>query len=52
MPGMRTLLAIDIGTSSTKAALFTNLGEMLAQHSVPYLVEIPHAGWAEQNPMD
>jgi len=49
---MRTLLAIDIGTSSTKAALYSNQGECLAQTSMSYPVQIPRTGWAEQNPLD
>lgn len=47
---METLLAIDIGTSSTKAALYTTQGELLAFHQQGYPLARPHPGWAEQNP--
>jgi len=49
---MKTLLAIDIGTSSTKAALFSVQGLLLASHSVNYHIDTPQPDWAEQNPLD
>ena len=47
---MKTLLIIDIGTSSTKASLFSVEGRLLHHHQQAYRVEHPKAGWAEQNP--
>lgn len=47
---MNTLLGIDIGTSACKAALFSEDGTVLAQHSAPYPVEHPFPGFAEQDP--
>lgn len=49
---MTTLLAIDIGTSSTKAALFSTSGELLARHGEACRVDSPQPGWAEQDPLD
>lgn len=46
------LLGIDIGTSSCKAAVFDRSGEVVASASESYPVSYPHAGWAEQDPMD
>jgi xylulokinase len=45
-----TLLAIDIGTSATKAALFSLAGELLAVQTQEYGVDHPQPGWAEQDP--
>lgn len=46
------LLGIDIGTSSCKAAAFSQDGTVLAQSNRSYSVRYPHPGWAEQNPED
>ena len=46
------LLGIDIGTSSCKVAVFDRKGGVLASASATYAVSYPHAGWAEQNPVD
>ena len=46
---MRLILAIDIGTSSTRAAL---VDPSLVVHSLAsssYPLETPHPGWAEQD---
>jgi xylulokinase len=45
-----SLLAIDIGSSSCKAVVFTNRGEILAQHSCGYGPEFPAPCQAEMNP--
>jgi xylulokinase len=45
-----TYLAIDIGTTSAKAALYDLGGELLASRSADYPLHHPHAGWAEQDP--
>jgi xylulokinase len=44
------LLSIDIGTQSTRAALLTPDGEMVAGAGRAQDLETPQAGWAEQNP--
>ena len=47
---MNTLLSIDIGTSSTKVALFSTDGKLLATRQEAYRVNHPKPGWAEQAP--
>lgn len=47
---MSTYLAIDIGTTSAKAALYDLGGELLASRSADYPLRHPHPGWAEQDP--
>ena len=50
MPGEH-LLAIDVGTQSIRALLFTPDGELTAKHQIkitPYVS--PEPGWAEQDP--
>ena len=44
------LLSIDIGTQSTRAALLTPDGEMVAGAGRSQEMETPLAGWAEQDP--
>lgn len=46
------LLGIDVGTSGCRAAISTNTGLLLANHSVPYPNYRPHPRWAEQNAED
>ncbi len=43
------LLGIDVGTYSTKGVLVTPGGEVLASHTVEHTMDIPRAGWAEQD---
>ena len=47
---MRTLLGIDIGTSSTKAVLIDLSGKLLARSQSEYPIDSPKPGWAEQHP--
>jgi FGGY-family pentulose kinase len=42
-------MAIDGGTESARAALFSADGTMVASHAVPYPLHHPHPGWAEQS---
>lgn len=49
---MSVYLALDIGTSSTKAALYQGDGMLLGSSSASYGVSYPHPGWAEQDPRD
>ena len=44
------LLAIDIGTSSCKTAVFDREGHVMDSAGSNYEVYYPHAGWAEQDP--
>lgn len=46
------LLAIDVGTSACKVALFKDTGELQAETSVAYDTFYPKNGWAEQDPED
>ncbi len=43
-------LSIDIGSTSTKAALYHPNGKLCASQSEEYGVHYPHPGWAEQDP--
>ncbi len=47
-----TLLGIDVGTSGCRAAIYTDTGLLLANHSVSYPTHRPHPRWAEQNAED
>ena len=47
---MKTLLGIDIGTSSTKAVLIDLSGRLLARSQSEYAIDSPKPGWAEQHP--
>ena len=49
---MRTILAIDQGTTNTKAILLTGEGRVIAQASRPMQVSYPKPGWAEQSASD
>lgn len=44
------MLGIDIGTTSTKAVLFTEIGEVIQQESIGYPLYTPDISTAEQNP--
>ena len=44
------LLGIDIGTSGTKAVLYTPEGRAVAETSRAYAFDSPRPGWAEQDP--
>lgn len=43
-------IGVDIGTTSTKAVLFTTKGQILAQHAVEYPLHTPNPQTAEQSP--
>jgi xylulokinase len=47
---VKYILAHDLGTSSNKAIIASEDGEIVASAAVPYGVLAPHAGWAEQDP--
>ncbi|MFD2670314.1 gluconokinase [Marinicrinis sediminis] len=44
------VLAVDIGTTSTKALIVSREGEVHATHSVKYPLHVPRPGYAEQDP--
>lgn len=44
------LLAIDQGTSSTRAILYNAQGQSVKSHQIPIETQYPHPGWVEQNP--
>ncbi|MCC7024841.1 MAG: hypothetical protein IT338_18575 [Thermomicrobiales bacterium] len=44
------VLAIDIGTQSSRAALLDGGGQILALAARPHHLAVPRPGWAEQNP--
>jgi xylulokinase len=46
----RYIVAHDLGTSSNKAAVFGETGEVAASASATYEVLAPQPGWAEQDP--
>ncbi|MBC7480006.1 MAG: glycerol kinase, partial [Pseudorhodobacter sp.] len=46
------VLAIDQGTTNTKALLVNQSGAILARASVPLTTQYPHPGWAEQSAAD
>jgi glycerol kinase len=53
-PGTRgdLLLAIDQGTSATKAVLVDLSGQVRARASVPVAQQLPQPGWAEQDALE
>jgi len=44
------LLALDQGTSSSRAALFNTSGDLIASASAPLSIDYPADGWVEQDP--
>lgn len=46
----RAILAIDQGTTNSKAVLVSETGEILARGSSPVGIEHPQPGWVEQDP--
>jgi glycerol kinase len=46
----RYLLAIDQGTTSSRAIIFSHLGKPISQHQIDLAQSYPHDGWVEQNP--
>ncbi|MEH6617861.1 MAG: FGGY family carbohydrate kinase, partial [Porticoccus sp.] len=47
-----TLLAIDQGTTSSRAILFSKTGEVIAVQQKELQLYFPHKGWVEQRPED
>jgi xylulokinase len=46
---MELFLGIDIGTSASRGLIADIQGRILASHSVPHGVSMPHPQWAEQD---
>ena len=44
------MLGVDIGTTSTKAVLFTEKGTIIQQENIGYPLYTPDISTAEQNP--
>ncbi len=49
---MKTLLAIDQGTTSSRAILFSDTGNILDVQQKELTLHYPHKGWVEQNAED
>lgn len=47
---MNFLLAIDQGTTNSRAIIFDRLGNIISQHEIPLTLSFPHDGWVEQQP--
>ena len=47
-----TLLAIDQGTTSSRAIVFSAAGKILELQQKELKLHYPHKGWVEQNPED
>ncbi|MGM0367507.1 MAG: xylulokinase [Actinomycetota bacterium] len=46
------LIGTDIGTTSTKTVLINQNGKLISSATKDYPMDVPKAGWAEQNPKD
>lgn len=46
--GKQHLLSVDIGTTSTRAIVFSETAEAVATHQIEYDQIYPHPGWHEQ----
>ncbi|WP_134702370.1 gluconokinase [Ammoniphilus sp. YIM 78166] len=44
------VIGLDIGTTSTKAVVFTLQGKVISEHAVEYPIFTPSPAWAEQDP--
>ena len=52
MSDPRTIIAIDQGTTSSRAILFDETGTILAQQSAEFPQHFPDDGWVEHDPED
>ena len=52
MESNKTILAIDQGTTSSRAILFSSAGEILATRQKELTLTYPQKGWVEQSPED
>nr|MBG3152764.1 xylulokinase [Proteus mirabilis] len=44
-------LGLDLGTSSVKAIIMNEQGDVVTSHSVPLAISRPHPQWSEQDPL-
>ncbi|MFU9001230.1 xylulokinase [Proteus sp. TSJ240517] len=44
-------LGLDLGTSSVKAIIMNEQGDVVTSHSVPLTISRPHPQWSEQDPL-
>ncbi|WP_201466339.1 glycerol kinase GlpK [Janibacter melonis] len=51
-PSRTYVLAIDQGTTSTRAMIFDAAGEVVAQDQIEHEQIFPRAGWVEHDPME
>ena len=49
---MSSVLSLDEGTTSARAALYNERGKRIAMQSVPFQSRFPHPGWVEQDAME
>ncbi|MEZ2223740.1 FGGY family carbohydrate kinase [Rhizobium sp. RCC_161_2] len=47
---MRAILAIDQGTTNSKAILVSEIGELVSRGAAPVGISYPQSGWVEQDP--
>ncbi len=52
MMNKRYLVALDQGTTSSRAVVFTLEGHMIATAALEFLQHYPHPGWVEHDPAD
>ena len=50
--GMQVLIALDQGTTSSRAVVFSTDGQMLASYSQEFPQIYPKPGWVEHDPQD
>ena len=49
---MRYILALDQGTTSSRAVAFDETGRMVGSHGIEFPQHYPHPGWVEHDPKD
>ncbi|MBQ8149759.1 MAG: hypothetical protein IJ041_04515 [Clostridia bacterium] len=49
---MKYLIALDQGTTSSRAIVFDENGRTMASHAIEFKQHYPHPGWVEHDPDD
>jgi len=49
---MKYIVALDQGTTSSRAVVFDARGRMVASHNIEFAQIYPHPGWVEHRPQD
>ena len=49
---MKYIVALDQGTTSSRAVIFDDQGRMVASHNIEFAQIYPHPGWVEHRPQD